>query len=607
MSHHNDRRSRKLRVERLESREMLAGDWELVKDIYPGSASSAPTSLVEANGRVYFNASSPGVVSGLWVTDGTQVGTTLVKANQGIVGLDPQKLTNVNGTIYFTARNSAGRELWKSDGTETGTLLVKDIFAGSSGSGPHSLTNVSGTLFFAANDGVSGYELWKSDGTGAGTVRVRSVSSQDGPSLAISAKTTLINVNGTLFFNGGNSEFGDELWKSDGTAAGTVLVKDIFPNASSSLPRYLTNVNGTLFFAALEASQVGRELWRSDGSASGTIRVKDIWAGGGASNPRYLTNVNGSLFFSASDGSTSTELWKSDGSLQGTVLVKDIYPGIVSSYPQSLTNVAGTLFFSVLNTNLWKSDGTPAGTVLVKNFSGQISSFSENVVLQSSAALYFRADNNILWKSNGTPTGTESVQFPDGSTLHEPSRTIFVGDRIFVVGSHPDVGRELFTQVLINPPAITGDYNRNGVVDFADYELWKTDFGSGTKLQADGNADGIVDAADYTIWRDALPTPAATTFTVAAASAAVSAIAPQPIAASPVRREGHAVSQREELPPLTRGAHDARLLLAREAAFAEWGAEEAPPDSAVGRERAPQRFVKRVGVKSLRGNVGQTF
>src|SRR5207247_222215 len=111
------------------------------------------------------------------------------------------------------------------------------------------------------------------------------------------------------------------------TAAGTTLVKDIYPGQSryynnyggwwyvpnSSNPQQLTNVNGTLFFVANDGTH-GRELWKSDGTAAGTTLVKDIWSGGGSIGYlNTLTNVNGTLFFSARDGATGYELWRSDG------------------------------------------------------------------------------------------------------------------------------------------------------------------------------------------------------------------------------------------------------------------------------------------------------
>jgi len=164
------------------------------------------------------------------------------------------------------------------------------------------------------------------------------------PGAAGSFPTQLTNVNGTLFFRANDGIHGEELWKSDGTAAGTMMVKDLNPGAGSSSPGSLTNVNGTLYFAAANGIN-GVELWKSNGTQAGTVLVKDINAGG-SSSPQYLTNVNGTLFFAADDGVNGSELWKSNGTAAGTVLVKDINPG--SSYgfpsdssPSVLTAVGG--------------------------------------------------------------------------------------------------------------------------------------------------------------------------------------------------------------------------------------------------------------------------
>src|SRR5262249_18949535 len=88
----------------------------------------------------------------------------------------------------------------------------------------------------------------------------------------------------------------------------------------------------------------GRELWKSDGTGAGTVLVKDIKAGSAGSGASGLRNVNGTLYFAADDGATGMELWRSDGTADGTVLVADINPGSASSSPAGLT-VAGSHFF----------------------------------------------------------------------------------------------------------------------------------------------------------------------------------------------------------------------------------------------------------------------
>src|SRR5262249_32228941 len=249
---------------------------------------------------------------------------------------------------------------------------------------------------------------------------------------------SLTNVNGTLYFADDNGSTGEELWKSDGTEAGTVLVRDIQPGPDGSSPTNLTNIGGTLFFTATRphggsgSTSIDYELWKSDGTSTGTVVVKQLeTAFNGFHYPtvHYLTNVSGTLFFTHA-GSPGVQLWKSDGTETGTVLVKDNITGSGSSlYSRlvlpGLTNVNGTLLFRTITPNfgsssdaidLWKRDGTTAGTAIVESFTAT-NVFAPFQLFPSASVnglYYFTGADSTngaeLWKSDGTQAGTALVK-----------------------------------------------------------------------------------------------------------------------------------------------------------------------------------------------------
>jgi ELWxxDGT repeat protein len=186
-------------------------------------------------------------------------------------------------------------------------VRIKDIFTGSSSATPSWLTVYNGVLYFSANAAGSGNELWRTDGTALGTMMVRDIN--PGATSSVPRNLTVIGSNVILVEASDVGTNSNELWRTDGTAAGTVLVKRINALNAGSNPQRFFTVDGRLFFQA-EQSGSGAELWTSDGTAGGTLRVTDINPGNSGSFPIPMGLVNGWYIFQARDDARGAELWR---------------------------------------------------------------------------------------------------------------------------------------------------------------------------------------------------------------------------------------------------------------------------------------------------------
>lgn len=332
-------------------------------------------------------------------------------------------------------------------------VLTLDYETNMSNSNAVTFTKFNGDVYFAEHDPVHGKELWKTDGTAAATVLLKDIR----PGSASSSPNNLMVVDGVLYFTATTTTAGEELWKTDGTAGGTVMVKDIQPGSTGSLPRMLTTTNNILFFTA--ASGAGqRELWKSDGTADGTLQLNTVDDAVNAISIYNLTAVGTDIFFSASAPDFGDELWKTDGTPEGTVMVKDISPGTANSSPRYLTGFNGALYFRAMTADegleLWKSDGTAAGTVLVKDIYAGLGSGSPRDLTVMDDAFYFAARDDIygeeLWKSDGTETGTVLVKDiytgmgPSLPNHSSPQLLRAVGSTLFLFALDGSNGRRLW-------------------------------------------------------------------------------------------------------------------------------------------------------------------
>lgn len=410
-----------------------------------------PSYLTESNGELFFAADSPQTGRNwLWNSDGTTVQTLEGFVTIDYPGTQAEDITAFDNQLIFSAQLGnfgSNKELYKYASLE-GITLIKDIQSGA-GSNPRGFTELNGNIYFSADDGSTGRELWVTDGTETGTLLLKSINAGS----AGSNPYRFFEYDEKLLFVADDGTHGQELWVTDGTSNGTELVKDIRPGSTNSSILGFTSFDNKVYFRASNGSNVnGVELWVTDGTESGTYMLKDINSGSGNSLPRDFTEYQGKLYFYADDGTNGMEVWVTDGTESGTELFKNINPGSDSSNPVSFLEYNGNLYFGASarsnEAGLWMTDGTSAGTVMVKQTSSRAQS-----LLTYDNRLYFEADDENggqLWVSDGTTAGTEVIA-PNIAPNNSP---IYIGEDSSLKSQYKIAGGTLF---------YSADYDNGGL------------------------------------------------------------------------------------------------------------------------------------------------
>lgn len=400
----------------------------LVQDISSGSSNSTPDNFFLFKNDLYFTATNPTYGRELYKISGINGSVSLFKdinpnAGSGFSSANGITFFSNNGLMYFTANDGTnGTELWVSDGTVANTSLLKDITPGAGvGTKFGQFTHLGTEVIFGVTTATNSLDLWKTDGTPAGTSVLKSFNI---PSSALTF-TGFLTFNNKIYFNGVDLLTGIELWSTDGST--TAMVKDINPGSTSGIPNssipLLLNaviINNHFIFSATTTSD-GNELWTSDGTLGGTVLLKDINTTAGAGSNPFLFPVidytgvlngnlsgglgdifdrtalyNGFIFFSANDGTNGTQLWKTNGTPGGTSMVKNIggaAGGVSSSYFYTKSGLYFSADDGTSGEEPWLSDGTLLGTNQVSDVNPGSGASSPTFLFVFNNNLFFTADN----------------------------------------------------------------------------------------------------------------------------------------------------------------------------------------------------------------------
>ena len=408
---------------------------ELVKDINSTQDfGSYARKFFVFDSTLFFSASDGQQGATLWRSDGTTNGTSAVKevaiADNGTFY---QPFAATDNSLYFAGYDKgSGFELWKSDGTEAGTVVVADLNPGPESSGPGELSPIGNDLYFTTKFGPNDGALWRTDGVQ--TSWLMDVGTSPIPRLTV--------LQNKLVFAAKNS-----LWITDGTIVG--IEEIVSPMEIKSQFESIEH-DGVLYFQARQFSHLGFELWRTDGTLAGSYQLKDIWPGPGSSYPSKFVLFDDMVYFIASDSLHGYELWRTDGTEAGTHLVRDMVPGVL---PSSISQIAYEDIFVYKNklniiiqngsqSEWWQSKGDSASTEFVTYLP-----LAADRLAVSKDYLFFRGPTPLgfgstIWRSDGTAAGTFGIDYAPTISGEGPEDLIIFNNKLAFSGYSIAHGRE---------------------------------------------------------------------------------------------------------------------------------------------------------------------
>lgn len=441
----------------------------IVKDINSGGSSIDTDSFfIDFNGVLLFTArSSNNSYKQLWRSDGTSNGTYLIKTINSSYDTNIRNATILNGKLYFSTYINNSSEIWVTDGTTDGTYQIKKI----NSSGNSNVDNIfiyRNQIFFTANDGVHGTELWKTDGTEGGTVMVKDFFS--GSSNGIVNKPIVFNDK--LIFYGKQSNSLSGLWSFNVDNNEATLIQNLQVTYNPIF--FAANYNGSVYAVIGGGTGYGN-LWKTNGTANGTIKVSN----GDISDKVSLENFvifKNKIYLNINNNFFETNVWRFNEQDQGMKLSSEI-PDLSNAVMKKKSSEGNYLLFQTGDSSYF-TDGTLTGTkklndvTLITNYTGynyNLLDYDNKLLMNAKTAYYGVELYNYDFYNNKT-TLFEDLNHLGNSINYFTTETL--NGKLIYFGTDNTNGFEVFTS--------------DGTID-GTYALKNVNMGGDTAYNGDNN------------------------------------------------------------------------------------------------------------------------
>lgn len=320
-------------------------------DLVPGGLSLGIEDIVAGDSLFFFSGHTIETGYELWRSNGTAVGTYRIDdIASGTTSGYVSELAVIDDIAYFAGHTDEfGIEAWRSDGTSAGTYMIADLNEGSADGFPSGFTASGGFIYFSGLGTNTGFEVRRTNGEEGNIALIGEMGTTDS-----SWPRDFVDADGRLYYVAeGNDEAGFDLFVYDHVGDPLHLdfmSGDIFPRALMPFG------DGEVIFNATNES--GRELWRSNGTLAGTQMITDLYPGEmdgvfgtGAPGESFYVWEDSLVYFAGADGINAAgefvyELFVSDGTEAGTQLISDQFPGTEGSNPGNFFEFGDRLYFA---------------------------------------------------------------------------------------------------------------------------------------------------------------------------------------------------------------------------------------------------------------------